>query len=104
MDRAGPWHLQKHRHRHRQAAQEERLECHPAPYRNRPQIELGAQVVAVVTFVGQQLSWALFGIGQQGGGGGNIGRLARRQVHRNRQSMRLGQHMDLGAEAATRPA
>jgi hypothetical protein len=25
-------------------------------------------------------------------------------VHRNRQSMRLGQHMDLGAEAATRPA
>ena len=36
MDRAGPWHLQKHRHRHRQAAQGERLGCHPAPYRNRP--------------------------------------------------------------------
>jgi hypothetical protein len=68
------------------------------------QIKLGAQVVAVVTLVGQQLARALLSVGQQGGGGGNIGRLAGRQMHCDGKSMRLGQHMNFGAEATTRPA
>jgi hypothetical protein len=57
-----------------------------------------------VTFVRQQLARALFGISQQGGGGGNIGRLAGRQMHCDGKSMRLGQHMNFGAEATTKPA
>jgi hypothetical protein len=51
--------------------------------------------------VGEPFSQALPGRRQQGGGGEDVSSLAGRQMDRDGQSMRLGQHIDLGAEAPT---
>lgn len=62
------------------------------------------QLIAAATFARQQLAWPLLSASGQRGGGGDVDRSSGCQMHRDRHTTRLGQHMDRGAEANARPA